>query len=87
MAELKAYTCWFVHDDEWGSFVIAGSRGQAKSIFFREFNDCGVWNDIRCNKVKDIPDSILIAPQCLSTPDNPVLELLGLHYLREEDDG
>ena len=85
MAEMKAYFCWFVHDDEWGSYVIAGSRGQAKAIFYRQFNDCGVWNDIRCNKVKDIPDSILIAPQCLDLPDDPVLMMLGLEYKGWED--
>ena len=86
MTELKAYVCWFDNDDEWGSFVVAARRGQAKAIFYREFNDCGEWNDIRCRKVKDIPDSILIAPQCLSLPDDPVLELLGLKYQQEVDD-
>ena len=86
MAELKAYVCWFVRDDEWGSYVVAGSRGQAKAIFYRSFKDCGVWNDIRCCKVKDIPDSILIAPQCLSMSDDPVLKLLGLKYQEWEDE-
>ena len=85
MTEMKAYLCWFAHDDEWGSYVVAGSRGQAKAIFRRQFIDCGVWNDIRCRKVKDIPDSILIAPQCLDNADNPLLKLLGLEYKQEVD--
>lgn len=80
MAEMKAYFCLFDPDDEWGSYVVAGHRGQAKAIFYRNFKDCGVWNDIRCRKVKDIPDSILIAPQCLDNADNPLLKLLGLEY-------
>ena len=86
MAELKAYLCWFAHDDEWGSYVVASKSGQAKAVFYREFDYCGVWNDIRCRKVKDIPDSILIAPQCLSAPDDPVLHLLGLESMTEEYD-
>ncbi len=86
MAELKAYVCWFVNDDEWGAYVVAGSRGRAKAVFYREFDYCGVWNDIRCCKVKDIPNSILIAPQCLSAPDDPLLKFLGLEYCQEEDD-
>ena len=77
---LKAYFCYFVKDDEWGSYVIAVNRGQAKSIFHRNFKDEGIWNDIRCFKVKNISDDILIAPQCLDVPENPVLKLLGLEY-------
>lgn len=77
---LKAYFCHFVKDDEWGSYVVAVNRGQAKSIFHRQFKDEGIWNDIRCFKVKDISDDILIAPQCLDRPEDPVLKLLGLEY-------
>lgn len=77
---LKVYLCYFVNDDEWGSYVVAANRGQAKSIFHKQFKDEGIWNDIRCSKVKDISDNILIAPQCLDRPDDPVLKLLGLEY-------
>ena len=86
MDEMKIYCCWFVHDDEWGCYVIAPGRGPAKAIFYRQFKDCGEWNDIRCLKVKkDIPAGMLIAPQCLDLPDDPLLEMLGLEYADWED--
>lgn len=84
MSEMKAYFCYFVHDDEWGSYVIASSTGQAKAIFYRQFKHEGIWNDIRCHKVKDVPDDILIAPQCLDKMGDPVLKLLGLEYREVE---
>ena len=84
MSEMKAYLCYFVHDDEWGSYVIASCTGQAKAIFYRQFKHEGIWNDIRCHKVKDVPDDILIAPQCLDKMGDPVLKLLGLEYQEVE---
>ena len=77
---MQVYFCRFVDDEEWGSYVAAGHSGQAKAIFYRSFKDNGVWNDIRCCKVKEIPDDILIAPQCLGAPEDPVLKMLGLKY-------
>jgi hypothetical protein len=84
MAETKAYLCYFVHDDEWGSYVIASCTGQAKAVFYRQFKHEGIWNDIRCHKVKDVPNNILIAPQCLDKMGDPVLKLLGLEYREVE---
>ena len=84
MSEMKAFFCYFVHDDEWGSYVIASCSGQAKAIFYRQFKQEGIWNDIRCRKVKNVPDDILIAPQCLDKMGDPVLKMLGLEY-REVD--
>ena len=80
----KVYFCYFVNDDEWGSYVISSNSGQAKAVFYREFKDEGVWNDIRCFKVKDISDDILVTPQCLDMPNDPVLKLLGLKYCEVE---
>ncbi len=76
---MRVYFCRFVNDDEWGSYVVAGHSGQAKAIFYRRFKDEGEWNDIRCCKVKEISDDILIAPQCLDTPGAPVLKCLVLN--------
>ena len=84
MSEMKAYFCYFIHDDEWGSYVIASSSGQAKAIFHRQFKQEGIWNDIRCHKVKDVPDDILIAPQCLDKMGDPVLKMLGFEYREVE---
>ena len=84
---MTVYFCYFVKDDEWGSYVVAEGRGQAKAMFYYEFKDEGEWNDIRCFKVKDISDDIsyvFIVPRCLDTPDDPALELLGLKYEERE---
>ena len=81
---LKAYFCYFVNDDEWGSFVLANSRGQAKAIFHRYYKDNGEWNDIRLFKVKDLPKDMPLLPQILDMPDDPLLEILGLEYMETE---
>lgn len=87
MPKMNIYCCWFVHDDEWGCYVIAPGRGPAKAIFYRQFKDEGVWNDIRCVRVKkEIPDSVIAVPRCLDHPDDPLLKQLGLEYAEEDDD-
>lgn len=83
---MKVFWCCFDSQwDEWGCFVVADRRGVAKRLFLQEFKDDGEWNDIRCHIVKEISDDILIAPQCLDMPNDPVLKLLGLEY-REDDE-
>lgn len=83
---MKVFWCFYDSQrDEWGAYVVAGSRGQAKSIFHRNYKECGEWNDIRCHNVKDISDDIKITLRCLDELGDPILKKLGLKYIEEED--
>ena len=79
---MKVFWCCFVKDDDWGSFVIAESRDKAKVLFLHSFRDCGEYIDVRCRKIKDVPDDI--SPGCLDLPDTPILKKLGLEYQKPE---
>lgn len=81
---LQVFWCRFVGDDEWGSFVVALTRTQAKSLFLHSFRDCGEYIDVRCRKVKDVPGDVIIEPGCLDVPKDPVLKKLGLEYQETE---
>ena len=83
--QLKAYWCCF-DNEEWGAFVIASGRGQAKAIFLSSYKWEGEWNDIRCYKQKDVPGDLPIAPCILDVPNSPLLKLLGLEYDESEED-
>ncbi len=79
----KVFCCYF-KNNEWACFVLASSRGQAKSIFYQFWHDEGEWNDIRCYTVKSVPAGISVLPQCLDNPEDPTLKLLELSYVEED---
>lgn len=83
---MKVFWCFFRSQfNEWGSYVVAESRGKAKAIFHGSYNEEGDWNDVRCWKIKDVPDGVRVGPRCLDVPDDPILKKLGLKYREEED--
>ncbi len=71
---------WYKDDDAWGSFVIAKSRGRAKSRFQDYWRE-GEFTDVRCQKIKSADgydEGVYDAP-C------PLLEELGVRYLPDEE--
>lgn len=82
---MKVFWCFYDSQwGEWGAYVVAESRGKAKSIFYGNYKEDGEWIDIRCHKVKDISDDIKITPRILDEPGDPMLKKLGLKYREEE---
>ena len=77
---MKGVWCYFLKDDNWGSFVIAENHSKARNIFFHSFRDRGEYIDVRCRKIKDVSEDIAIEPRCLDLPDDPMLKKLGLKY-------
>lgn len=74
---------WWVQYDneEWGSYVIEESRGKAKAMFYRYFDE-GEYTDIRCYKRKAADG---YKRDLLDEPDNPILVALGVGYVNEDE--
>lgn len=77
------WICWFRNDDDWGCYVIAPTRGRAKSMFFKHFKDQWFYvqwyTDVRSQKVKEAPGQ----QEGIYDMDGPVLEALGVRYRTE----
>ena len=77
------WICWFRNDDDWGCYVIAPTRGRAKSLFFKHFNDQWFYvqwyTDVRSQKVKEAQGQ----QEGIYDVDGPVLEALGVRYRTE----
>lgn len=79
---------YWVHfqGEEWGSFVIAGSRGRAKSLFFDFWTNEGWYIDVRCWKIKSVDQQT----EAVYDQDCPELEAMGVSFApfeEEDDDG
>ena len=74
------WQCWYAND-EWGCYVIAPTRGRAKSLF-QDYWDEGWYTDVRCRKVKEAPGM----DQGIYDMDCPELEALGVRYLEETEE-
>ena len=84
---MRVYWCYFVNDDEWGCYVIAPTRGKAKSLFLLHTNLLcdGDYTDIRCRQMMKLPEETNFWPQVLDDPDDPLLMELGLRYATYEE--
>lgn len=76
------WLCWY-KNDEWACYVIASTRGRAKSLFHDYWNSIcyGEYTDVRCHRVKPAnwcTEAILDA-------DCEVLEQLGVRYKTEAE--
>ena len=74
------WCCWYAND-EWCCYVIAPSRGRAKSLFQDYWRD-GEYTDVRCCKVKEAPGM----DQGIYDMDCPELEALGVRYRDETEE-
>lgn len=72
------WLCWYAND-EWCCYVIAPTRGKAKSLFHNYWYE-GWYTDVRCCKVKEAPGM----EQGIYDMDCPELEALGVRYRDEE---
>lgn len=74
------WTVWFCND-EWACYVIAPTRGRAKSLFWDYWKWDGEYIDVRCYKVKpaDGYEECVLDYQC------ETLESLGVSYLSEPE--
>ena len=77
------WLCWYVYDDEWGCYVIAPTRGRAKSLFNSYWgNICyGEYTDVRTKKIKPADGN----EEAVMDTDCDTLAELGVRYRREED--
>lgn len=77
---------WWVEfdDDEWGCFVVAETRGKAKSAFWQYWNSTctAEFTDIRCTKRKAADGH---KSGAIYDMDCPELAALGERYLTEEE--
>ena len=73
------WLCWYVNT-EWCCYVIAPTRGRAKSLFHDYWRE-GDFVDVRGYKVKEAPD----APQGVYDMDCQELKNLGVRYMTEEE--
>lgn len=80
---MKLYLVYF-RDQEWGCYVVAPSRGRAKSLFYEYWRWDGEYTDIRCRKLKSVDqkDEKLYDTNC------PELEAMGVSFrgLEEEEE-
>lgn len=80
---MNVYACNY-KDDAWDCFVVAGTRGEAKSLFHSSFHSyCSenLYTDVRSSIVKrgvQIPAGVYDI-------DCPELEQIGLRYLSAEE--
>ena len=72
------WCCWY-DNEEWCCYVIAPSRGRAKSLF-QDYWCEGEYTDVRCCKVKEAPGMKqgVYDTTCLE------LEALGVRYRDDE---
>lgn len=75
------WLCWYVQD-EWGCYIIAPTRGRAKSLFHDYWAGTlyGEYTDIRATKIKaadGYEESVL-------DMDCETLAALDVHYSEEE---
>lgn len=79
------WICWFRNDDYWDCYVIAPTRGRAKSLFFEYFKGdgfCdGTYTDVRAQKIQEAQGRL---EGCYDV-DGPVLEALGVRYRTEAE--
>ncbi len=75
------WCCWY-DTDEWCCYVIAPTRGRAKSLFHEYWRE-GEYTDVRCYKVKEAPEM----EQGVYDTTCPELEALGVRYMDEEMEG
>lgn len=74
------WLCWYTND-EWCCYVIAPTRGKAKSLFHNYWDE-GWYTDVRCCKVKEAHE----ARQGVYDMDCPELEALGVRYRDETEE-
>lgn len=72
------WQCWYAND-EWCCYVIAPSRGRAKSLFQDYWRE-GEYTDVRCYKVKEASG---MEPGVYDI-NCPELEGLGVRYRDDE---
>ena len=78
----------FFKDEEWGCFVVAPSRGRAKSLFYQyhrtELGGLAEYTDVRCYKLKTVDQQV----EKVYDQDCPELEAMGVAFdpFEEEDD-
>ena len=76
----------FFKDEEWGCFVVARSRGRAKSIFYTyyrtELGGLAEFTDVRCYKLKSVDQE----QEKVYDMDCPELEAMGVHFADEEEE-
>lgn len=77
------WLCWFRYDDDWGCYIIAPTRGRAKSMFYDywQYTGYGEYTDIRSIKIRRADG---FQEEVLDT-DCKELEALGIRYRTEED--
>ena len=76
------WLCWYVND-EWVCYVVAPTRGRAKSLFHEHFRGTiyGEYTDIRSCKLKPADGF----KEAVLDDDFPELEKLGVRYATEEE--
>lgn len=81
---MALWFCYYLPDDDWGCYVIADTRGRAKSIFHRgyasDYTSSRSYTDVRAHRLKDVyfSDEAIFEGNC------PELAVLGFRY-REGD--
>lgn len=75
------WICWYC-TDEWASYVIAPTRGRAKSIFHEHWRATvyDEYTDVRAQKIRTADGH----EESVLDTDCPELENLGVRYLDEE---
>ena len=82
LREDKMYLWWMGFTcQEWGSFVIAPTRGRAKALFASYWSGDGEYTDVRGWKVKDAAGF----EEGVYDMDCATLEALGERYMTEEE--
>lgn len=80
---MALWFCCYLHDNDWGCYVVADTRGRAKSIFQRCVSDyaiTGSYTDVRAYRLKDV----IFSDEAIFDENCPELAVLGFRY-REED--
>lgn len=76
------WICWYVND-EWACYVVAETRGRAKSLFHEYWKRTvyGEYTDVRICKIKSADGF----EEAVLDTDCQELEKLGVGYLTDEE--
>ena len=81
---MNLYSC-FLKNEEWGCFVVAPSRGRAKTLFYNyakiELGQYVEFTDVRCYKLKIVDQQ----EEKVYDMDCPELEAMGVHFANEDE--
>lgn len=81
---MALWYCCYLPDDDWGCYVVADTRGRAKSIFHQrcvsDYTSLRSYTDVRAYRIKDVT----ILNETIFEEDCPELEALGCRYLNDE---